>query len=76
VTGLIWFLWSGSGHPSQRWRWVFRATLQASRCRIPSIYSTVWVSNRRAKRSKIGSRKPIYSPDLGNFRIKSCLTKW
>ena len=38
-------LWSASGPPSQRWRWVFNRTLRGSRCRIPSTYSIVWVSN-------------------------------
>jgi hypothetical protein len=38
-------------------------------------YSTVWVSNAAGKQSTIGCRKPIYSPNLGNLRIRLRSTK-
>jgi len=43
-------------------------------CRIPSNYSKTWVSSAVGKRSMIGCRKPISSPNLTDRRLRSSST--
>jgi hypothetical protein len=49
---------------------VFSRILRDPHCRIPSSYSKLWVSNAAGKRSTSGYRKPIYSQNLADLRIK------